>query len=144
MKIICPVLKDGDVLPERYTCNGEGVSPPLEIRDTPKSAKSLVLVMFDPDAPLKTFIHWILYNIPADVKFIEEGEKRFSRGRNSIFRKGYFPPCPPSGKHRYVFEVYALDRCLDIKDGATIRKVRKEIEGHIVDRAELVTIYGRG
>ena len=143
MILICPALKNGNILPERYTCRGEGVSPPLNIRDIPKDAKSLVLIMSDPDAPLKTFIHWILYDIPASIEEIEENEQRFKRGRNSLFRKGYFPPCPPCGMHRYIFEIYAIDKFLDLKEGASIRKVKKEMRGHVIEKTELVTLFGK-
>lgn len=143
MILICPTLKNGNILPERYTCRGEGFSPPLEIKDVPKDAKSLVLIVFDPDAPLKTFIHWILYDIPTSTGKIRENEQRFKKGRNSLFKKGYFPPCPPCGVHRYVFEVYAIDKFLNLKEGASIRKIKKEMRGHVIERTELTTRFGK-
>lgn len=143
MIITCPILDEDNFLPEKYTCKGKGLSPPLEIKEVPKNAESLLLVMFDPDAPLKTFIHWILYDIPSNIATIRENESRFKKGRNSLFMKGYFPPCPLWKRHRYVFEIHAIDKFLGMGDGASIRRIKKEIEGHVVDKARLVTVFGR-
>ena len=141
MELECPVLEEGNRLPVKYTCKGEGISPPLRIKNVPKDAKSLVVVMLDPDAPLKTFIHWLLYDIPAEEIHIEENEKRYKQGRNSLFRIGYFPPCPPWGEHRYIFTVYAIDRKLDLKEGVTFRRVEKHMKNHIIQSTELVTVF---
>lgn len=143
MDVECPVLDEGNRLPSKYTCKGEGASPPLLIKDVPNKTKSLLIVMFDPDAPLRTFIHWILYNIPPDINAIEENESRFTCGRNSLFLARYFPPCPPCGKHRYIFKVYATDLEPNLKKGLTYRKIRKIIKNHIIDETEIVTLFGK-
>jgi len=141
MILECPILEEGNRLPVKYTCKGEGISPPLKIKNVPEDTESLVVVMLDPDAPLKTFIHWLLYDIPPDVDYIEENERRYKQGRNSLFRIGYFPPCPPWGEHRYVFTVYAIDKELNLKEGATFRRIKKHMKDHIIQSAELVTLF---
>ena len=141
MELECPALERGNRLPVKYTCKGEGISPPLRIKNVPEGAESLVMVMLDPDAPLRTFIHWLLYDIPSDVRYIEEDEKRYKQGRNSLYRIGYFPPCPPWGEHRYVFTLYAIDKKLDLEEGATFRRVKKYMKNHIIQSAELVTVF---
>jgi Raf kinase inhibitor-like YbhB/YbcL family protein len=146
-----PAFKHGDFIPLEYTCDGSDVSPEIVIENVPTNAKSLVLINDDPDAPMGTWDHWILYNIPASNKVvIPKGikpEKEFPNGMrhgiNSWGRLGYGGPCPPSGVHRYFFKVYALDVVLDIPPGATKQKILKAMEGHIIAQGELMGKYSR-
>jgi len=146
-----PAFKHGDFIPSEYTCDGSDVSPEIVIENVPTNAKSLVLINDDPDAPMGTWDHWILYNIPASNKVvIPKGikpEKEFPNGMrhgiNSWGRLGYGGPCPPSGVHRYFFKVYALDVVLDIPPGATKQKILKAMEGHIIAQGELMGKYSR-
>ena len=141
MRLECPVLERGNRLPVKYTCKGKGISPPLSIIGIPEGTQSMVIIMLDPDAPLKTFIHWLLYDIPPDIDYIEENEKRYKQGRNSLFGVGYFPPCPVGGEHRYIFTVYAIDKKLNLKEKSTFWKVKKVVRNHIIQSAELVTFF---
>jgi len=146
-----PAFKHGDFIPLEYTCDGSDVSPEIVIENVPTNAKSLVLINDDPDAPMGTWDHWILYNIPASNKVvIPKGikpEKEFPNGMrhgiNSWGRLGYGGPCPPSGVHRYFFKAYALDVVLDIPPGATKQKILKAMEGHIIAQGELMGKYSR-
>ena len=146
-----PVFAQGQPIPQRYTCDGEDVSPPLAWEGAPQAA-SYVLIMDDPDAPIGTFTHWILYNIPGQVTSLPEGltkEGRLSQGmlqgRNDFGRLGYGGPCPPRGPaHRYYFRLYALDAPLDLPPGANKAQVLKAMEGHILAWAELMGTYRRG
>jgi Raf kinase inhibitor-like YbhB/YbcL family protein len=145
------VFKNGEFIPKKYTCNGEDVSPPLELVNLSPEAKSIAIIVEDPDAPMGTFTHWIIWNIPPTNeipegipkgKEISEPFKAY-QGRNDFGEFGYGGPCPPKGKpHRYVFKVYVLDTMLDLKD-ATKDELLKAMEGHIVQYGELVGLYGR-
>lgn len=150
IKVSSPAFRDGDFIPSRYTCDGEDISPEIRIEGVPANAKSLVLINDDPDAPMGTWDHWILYNIPPTTTVIPEGikpEKTFPNGMkhgvNSWGRVGYGGPCPPSGIHRYYFKVYALDIVLDLPPGATKSKLLKSMEGHVVAEGKLMGKYTR-
>jgi len=145
------VFKNGEFIPKKYTCDGEDISPPLELVNLSPNAKSIAIIMEDPDAPMGTFTHWIIWNIPPTNK-IPEGIPRGKeisepfkayQGRNDFGNYGYGGPCPPKGKpHRYIFKVYVLDTMLDLKD-ATKEQLLKAMEGHIIQYGELVGLYGR-
>jgi len=135
------------MIPARYTCDGEDISPEIMWKNIPEKAKSLALICDDPDAPSKTWIHWVVYNIPAcdtclpaDIKPQYEG---FIQGENDWQRIGYGGPCPPGGVHRYFFKLYALDCELDLKKGATKSELLKAMEGHILAQGELMGKYQR-
>ncbi len=131
-----------DKIPDKYTCMGENVSPPLTISDIPSEAKTLALIVEDPDAPSKTWIHWIAFNIPissSDMKITEETEKE--EGVNDFGEIGYGGPCPPSGLHHYHFNVYAINEKLALSSGATEKEVKKGIKGKILDQAKFVGVY---
>lgn len=143
-------FKHGEPIPRRYTCDGDDVSPPLEWTDPPDGTKSFVLINDDPDAPAGTWVHWVLFNIPATARSLPEGvsdDREFPdgsrNGRNSWNRLGYGGPCPPSGTHRYFFKLYALDTVLDLPPGATKAQVLDAIEGHVLAQAELMGTYRR-
>ncbi|MBI4146901.1 YbhB/YbcL family Raf kinase inhibitor-like protein [Candidatus Woesearchaeota archaeon] len=135
------VFNEGQTIPSEYTCDGKDAIPPLEITGIPQQAKSLALIMDDPDAPMGTWDHWIAWNIPPNTKkiagLIGVG------GKNSWGRKGYGGPCPPSGKHRYYFKLYALDNMLDLASGSDKKKLLSAIEGHVLEEATLMGTYSR-
>ncbi len=128
------------IIPSKYTCQGLDVSPPFEIENIPEGAKSLVLVIDDPDAPGKTWDHWVMWNIPL-VKEIEEDHVPGVQGLNDFGQHKYGGPCPPSGKHRYMFKLYALDVMLDISEDSKKIDVEKAMEDHILDQALLVGLF---
>jgi hypothetical protein len=144
MKITSSAFEHEGKMPSKYTCDGENVSPPLEFVDVPEDAKSLALVMDDPDAPAGTFDHWLTWNIPANAKSIGEGkEPEGVQGTTDFGGKGYGGPCPPSGEHRYFFKLYALDTELDLPEGSSKEDLEKSMEGHIVEQAVLMGKYSR-
>jgi Raf kinase inhibitor-like YbhB/YbcL family protein len=129
-------------IPEKYTCDGEDVNPPLTIQGTQKEAKTFVLIMDDPDAPRGTFDHWVVWNIPASTVKIDENAVLLGiEGKNSAGKTGYYGPCPPSGMHRYFFKVYALDAKLDLPADSRKTDVEREMKGHILANGELVGLY---
>ena len=148
--LISPAFGEGEAIPTRYTCDGEDISPPLRWEGVPAEARSLALIMDDPDAPAGTWVHWVLYNlpvkrqelaeaIPADAELVGGGR----HGRNSWGRLGYGGPCPPSGTHRYFFKMYALDTVLDLEPGADKEQLLEAMEGRVLARAELMGTYRR-
>lgn len=129
-------------IPRKYTCQGEDINPPLIISGVSPEAKSLVLIMDDPDAPMGTWIHWTVWNIPPTTPEIGENSKPEGiEGVTSFGKPGYGGPCPPSGTHRYFFKLYALDITLDLPTSAKKEDLEKTMAGHILDRAELVGLY---
>jgi Raf kinase inhibitor-like YbhB/YbcL family protein len=143
MKITSTAFKNNSLLPSKYTCDGEGVSPPLEITSVPKNTRSIALIVDDPDAPLGTFVHWVAWDIPVKGN-ISEGDTGFSQGTNDFGKQSYGAPCPPSGAHRYFFKAYALDITLELEEGSTKEELVDAMEGHIVAEAELIGKYSRG
>ena len=147
MKLTSPVFENFGPIPAKYTCDGENINPPLEISQVPDEAKSLVLIMDDPDAVKpagKVWDHWIVYNIPPSVSVINEGEEPAgTHGKGTGGNSDYYGPCPPDGEHRYFFKVYALDIELDLPAGATKQEVLTAMTDHILAEAELVGLYNR-
>ncbi len=151
MKIESPKFGQGKRIPNIYTCMGKDVSPPLLWEGVPEGTKSFALIADDPDAPVSTWVHWVIYNIPKDVRALPEGVppvKRLSDGTTqgvNDFRKiGYGGPCPPPGKpHRYFFKLYALSEDLNLKEGLTKKELLKKIEGKIITHAEFYGIFSR-
>jgi len=150
MKITSPVFANNAMIPSKYTCDGEDISPPLQWDGVPDGTKSIALICDDPDAPMGTFVHWVLYNLPPETKGLAENipaDKELPNGARqgmTDFRKiGYGGPCPPSGTHRYYFKIYALDTKLDLAAGATKSQLLKAMEKHILAQAELVGKYKR-
>lgn len=149
-RVTSNAFKEGEALPRQYTCDGVNISPPLEWTDTPKTAKAIAIIADDPDAPAGTFVHWVLYNLPADtIGMVENLPATESlraggfQGKNDFGKIGYGGPCPPSGTHRYFFKVYALDTELPLKAGATKTELEKAMEGHIISQAQLMGVYSR-
>ena len=140
----------GTSIPFKYTCDGENYSPPLNWQDPPTGAKSFALIVTDPDAPNGTFTHWIFYNLPADLRQLPESvpsQDTFPdgsrQGKNDFNQIGFAGPCPPNGTHRYFFKLYALDQPLDLAPGASKEEALRAMEGHVLDAAELMGLYGR-
>ena len=140
MKILSPDFKNREMIPKKFTCQGENINPILKFEDISKDAKSLALIMDDPDAPNQTFVHWVMFNTPI-VDKIDEDSSLGIEGINSAGRIGYIAPCPPSGTHRYFFKLYALDTFLDLKKGATKQDLEKAMKSHILEQAELIGLY---
>ncbi len=146
MKITSSAFKDGEGIPEIYTCKGKDISPPLAWSDLPADTVSLVMIMDDPDAPVGTWDHWIVFNIPSsstelgqDIQLYPAGAKP---GKNSWKRNDYGGPCPPGGaRHRYFFKLYALDITLNLEDGASKAEILKAMQSHVLADAQLVGIY---
>ena len=145
-------FESGGNIPQKYTCDGQDISPPLSWSDPPRETVSFVLIVEDIDAPKGIFTHWIIFNIPASLRSLPEGvpkqgevEGIGTQGKNDFNEIGYGGPCPPPGStHRYVFKLYALDISLDLNPGATKEQVIKGMEGHILAYGELIGRYGRG
>jgi len=130
-------------IPKKYSCDGEAINPPLTIEDAPKEAKSLALVIDDPDARSGTFDHWIVWNIPPSTTQIAENSVPGMEGLNSARQLDYIAPCPPSGTHRYSFKVYALDTELSLDAKSTKRDFEKAMQDHILAKGELIGLYHR-
>lgn len=129
-------------IPAKYTCDGEDINPPLTIKSTPAEAKSLALIVDDPDAPAGTWVHWLAWNIPVTDR-IAESEVPGELGTNDFGMIGYGGPCPPAGTHRYFFKVYALDDELDLPEGSRKGEVEEAMQDHILAYGELVGVYKR-
>ena len=142
MNITSPVFDENDTIPEKYTCDGKNINPPLEVTDVPQGTKSLVLVVEDPDAPNGTWTHWVVWNIAPDAD-IQEDSRPGKQGENDFNKLEYGGPCPPDGEHRYFFKVYALDMELGHEEGADLADVRQGMEDHILEQAQLVGTYKR-
>jgi len=144
MELKSTAFGDGQGIPARYTCDGAGVSPPLQINGVPDGAVALALVMDDPDAPVRTFDHWLVWNIPADTAVIpEDTEPEGVHGRTGFGKLGYGGPCPPSGTHRYRFKLYALDAEIDLPQGSQKAELEAAMEGHVLAQAQLIGTYRR-
>ncbi len=149
-QIFSEAFKYGDFIPVKYTCDGRDISPPLKWSNIPKGTKMLVLIMEDPDAPIGTFTHWLIYDIPATTDgLIENFPKKpvvsgIKQGINDFGKVGYGGPCPPPGKpHRYFFKLYALDKKIDLPPKLKKSQLIKSINGHIIGSCELMGLYGR-
>ncbi len=130
------------LIPSKYTCDGEGINPPLTIQGMPEKTKSLALILEDPDAPAGLFTHWVAWNIPTSG-VVKEHASPGAEGLNSAKKRGYFGPCPPSGTHRYFFKVYALDTMLSLTQFDEREDLENAMEGHVLGRGELIGLYRR-
>ena len=135
-------------IPVVYTCNGEDISPPLEWGDPPTGTQSLVILMDDISA--SNLVHWVLFNIPPDTRSLSEGVPKRGhlsdgrqQGTNTVFKVGYFGPCPLPGPNRYRFRLYALDIVLDLEDGVMMIPLKQAMKGHILAETELIGVFGR-
>lgn len=144
MKISSPAFENNGVIPSEYTCDGSDISPPLTISEVPRQAKSLAIIMDDPDAPMGTFTHWVVWNIPPQKTQFAKGEKMsFPHGTTSFGSRYYGGPCPPGGTHRYFFKIYALDLVLNLKEGSSKADLERAMTGHVLDEANLIGKYSR-
>jgi hypothetical protein len=159
MILTSPVFENGATIPKKYTCDGGGINPELQVQNVPDEAKSLALIMHDPDAPSRIlpdktsegapmpggFTHWVVWNIDPKTTVIktESVPPGSIEGTNSAGTVNYVGPCPPKGTHRYIFYLYALDAVLDLPTGVPAESVKKEIEKHLLAEAELMGIYKR-
>ncbi len=150
MEIVSPVFSQGGIIPKKFTCTGENVSPPLSWKGVPEGSRSIALIADDPDAPMGTWVHWVYYNLPVELSQLKERVPVGSnpspggmQGINDSKHVGYDGPCPPSGTHRYYFKIYALDAMLDLKPGATKKELLKAMEGHILAEGVLMGKFSR-
>ena len=150
-EIVSTAFSAGGTIPQKFTCDGSDDSPQLTWTDPPAKTQSFAIIMDDPDAPVGTWVHWVIYDLPANARELAEGvakqEQLLSgarQGRNDFGKIGYGGPCPPAGKpHRYFFKVYALDAKLGLKPGARKSDLERAMQGHILAQAELMGRYGR-
>jgi Raf kinase inhibitor-like YbhB/YbcL family protein len=140
--ITSPVFENKGVIPSKYTCDDENVNPPLNIKGLPERTESLVLIVDDPDAPMGTWDHWIVWNI-SPVEKIQENTVPGTEGVNDFRKRSYGGPCPPSGTHRYFFKVYALDTKLGLTPNSRKKDVEKAMKNHILAKGELIGLYSR-
>jgi Raf kinase inhibitor-like YbhB/YbcL family protein len=146
MKLNCTEFQDGESIPQRHTGDGEDVSPALTWSDPPAATKSFALICDDPDAPRGTWVHWVLFNLPGELRELGEGKvpKGAAQGVNDFGNQDYGGPAPPRGKpHRYFFKLYALDRLLDLPEGATKEQVLAAAKPHILAEAQVMGKYQR-
>lgn len=145
MKIFSPVFEDNKNIPTKYTCDLTNTNPELIFSEIPVSARSLVLIMDDPDAPTGTFVHWVMIKIDPNTTSILESSVPTGaiQGKNSANTNKYIGPCPPSGTHRYFFKLYALDKMLDLSSSAGKSEVEVAMKDHIIEEAQLIGLYQR-
>jgi Raf kinase inhibitor-like YbhB/YbcL family protein len=144
-KLSSTAFQNNGFIPSQYTCDGRDINPPLVIENVPPGTKSLVLIVDDPDAPMGTWVHWVLWNIAPLTKEIKENDTPggAAAGRNDFNKQSYGGPCPPSGTHRYFFKLYALDIAIDLPSGATKADVEKAMNGHVISQAQIIGLYKR-
>lgn len=149
MKLTSSAFGHEGKIPSRFTCDGDNINPPLGISETPKEARSLVLIMEDPDVPRNLrkdgmWNHWVVFNMPPDLREIEEdSEPEGTGGIGTNGEQGYFGPCPPDREHRYFLKLFALDTKLDLPGKSTKEDVEKAMKGHILEQTELMGRYER-
>lgn len=151
LNLTSSVFENGGYIPDRYTCDGKNYSPPLSWNEAPGKVKSFALIVDDPDAPAGTWVHWLLYNLPAESEGLEENisnkklnSLKIKQGKNDFGQLSYGGPCPPPGPaHKYLFKLYALNKKITIKEGATKSEIIDQIQGHIISEAKLVGFYQR-
>lgn len=142
MKLTSSAFENNSAIPSKYSCDGENINPPLQIGEIPENTKSLVLIVHDPDAPSGDWLHWIVFNI-SPTNEIAENSKPGSEEVNDFGDSKYDGPCPPSGTHHYVFDLYALDTTLNLQTGAKRSDIESAMQGHSLAKAELIGVYQR-
>jgi Raf kinase inhibitor-like YbhB/YbcL family protein len=151
LELTSPDFPSGGNIPKQFTCDGSDVSPALQWNALPASTQSFALIADDPDAPVGTWVHWVLFNLPANLRALpqsfpktEKSSDGTLQGRNDFGKIGYGGPCPPSGKpHRYFFKLYALDAKLELNPGASKKDVESAMQGHIFAQGEYMGRYSR-
>lgn len=151
LTVTSEAFANGERLPPKYTCDGQGISPPVNWSGAPQETRTYALILDDLNAPGGIFTHWVIFNIPAQESGLQEDVPSVPtlpngaiQGRNSAGKIGYVAPCPPSGTHHYVFHLYALDLVLDLQPGAAKQDVLKAMQGHIMAEGQLTGLYGKG
>ena len=150
MNLTSSAFTEGGTIPRQYTCDGNDISPPLSWSDVPDGTKSFALIADDPDAPAGTWVHWVVYNIPAGTTKLQEQVPASKilpdgsvQGINDFKKTGYGGPCPPGGIHRYFFKLYALSGSVDLGPNATKNELLQAMEGKIVSETKLMGTYSR-
>ncbi len=143
MTLTSPAFVQDEAIPLQFSCDGDDISPELAWAGIPEGAASLVLILDDPDAPVGTWDHWLLFDMPPDLEGLPQGGTAGTDGNNSWNRTGYGGPCPPGGTHRYFFKLYALDTILDLPAGTAKAALEAAMEGHILGQVELMGTYTR-
>lgn len=145
MNITSLAFSNNGMIPSKYTCDGENISPPFSFSEIPADAASLVLICEDPDAPGKVFTHWTAWNIIPRLTQVGEGQRLEGaiEGQTDFGKSGYGGPCPPGGTHRYFFKLFALDKSLDLATQATKQQLEQEMQNHIIGQAEIVGLYSK-
>lgn len=140
------MFENNTKIPDKYTCEGANINPPLSILNVPQNTKSLVLIVDDPDAPAKTWIHWTVFNIDPTVSEVPQNSvpKGGIEGMTDFGRPGYGGPCPASGVHRYFFKLYALDLIFEPSLSADKKTIEEKMKGHVLEKAEIIGLYERG
>lgn len=142
MQITSTAFQDNKNIPSKYTCDAENINPPLSISEVPEDAKSLALIVDDPDAPSKTWVHWVAWDIDPSESEIKEGSAPTgTEGTTDFGTTGWGGPCPPSGTHRYFFKLYALNAKLNLDPSTTKESLESAMEGHILEESELIGLY---
>ncbi len=146
LQITSSAFQNNGNIPRQYTCDGTDINPPLMIANCPQGTKSIALICDDPDAPVGTWVHWVIWNIDPGVKEIKENTvpQGAVQGINDFRKHSYGGPCPPSGTHRYFFKVYALDMMLNISPNSTKADLEMAMKGHVLAEGQLVGLYKRG
>lgn len=142
LKVTSSTFRDKEFIPAKYTCDGENISPPIHIENIPEEAKCLALIADDPDAPVGTWVHWVVWNIPVTHN-LKENEVHGRQGINDFQMHKYGGPCPPSGTHCYYFKIYALNTLLDLQENTNKRQLETAMSGHIIAFGELAGLYKR-
>jgi hypothetical protein len=150
IEVTSTAFEEGGMIPRKHTCDGEDISPALAWTGIPEGTKSIALICDDPDAPMGTWVHWVLFNLPPDTRGLPENvpsdstlKRGGQHGRNDFRKTGYGGPCPPGGTHRYYFKVYALETMVGLTPGATKKDLEKAMEGHILAEGQLMGKYTR-
>jgi Raf kinase inhibitor-like YbhB/YbcL family protein len=150
IQVSSTAFEEGGMIPAQYTCDGADISPPLSWQSVPEGTRSIALISDDPDAPMGTFVHWVLYDLPADMRELQENvpdaktlPNGAKQGANGFGRIGYGGPCPPSGTHRYFFKIYTLDAATNLAPGQKKAQLLKAMEGHILAQGQIMGKYRR-
>jgi len=145
MKIASSAFENKQMIPQKYTCDGENINPPLQITEVPSNTQSLVLIVDDPDAPSGDWVHWLVWNINPETKLIAENEslQGATQGTNDFDKQNYGGPCPPSGIHHYQFKIYGLDTTLNLPSSSRKKDLETAMANHILDKDMLIGLYQR-
>jgi len=142
MHITSSAFEHNERIPAKYTCNGQNINPPLRIEDIPPGTQSMAIIVDDPDAPGKTFLHWLIWDIEPTNE-IAENTAPGTQGRTDFGKPAYGGPCPPSGTHRYFFRVYALGTTVGLPEGSSRADLEQAMKGHVLAEAEIIGLYAQ-